>query len=62
MTCDHKTKVPLDYYYDDDWGVKGDRVWYNNPNQGGKRIEGQLRVCVDCGQIFVVPPKTIDKD
>ena len=62
MLCEHKTKVPLDYYYDDDWGHTGSKVWYNNPNLGGKRIEGQLRVCIDCGQVFVVPPKIIDKD
>ena len=62
MLCDHKTKVPLDYYYDDDWGFKGDQVWYKNPNQGGQRIEGQLRVCIDCGQVFVVPSKTIEQD
>ena len=62
MLCDHKIKVPLDYYYDDDWGFKGDQVWYKDPNQGGKRIEGRLKVCVDCGQVFAVPPKTIDKD
>ncbi len=62
MLCEHKTKVPLDYYYDDDWGHTGSKVWYNDPNLGGKRIEGQLRVCIDCGQVFVVPPKIIDKD
>ena len=62
MLCEHKTKVPLDYYYGYDYGVRGDKVWYNGPNQGGKRIEGRLKVCVDCGQVFVVPPKTIDKD
>ena len=62
MLCEHKTKVPLDYYYDDDWGSKGSKVWYNDPNQGGKRIEGGLKVCVDCGQVFVVPSKTIEQD
>ena len=62
MACDHKTKVPLDYYYDDDWGHIGGKVWYNDPNQGGKRIEGQLRVCIDCGQVFVDRLNTIDKD
>ena len=49
MLCDHKIKVPLSYYYDDDWGFKGDEVWYNDPNKGGKRIDGRLKVCVDCG-------------
>lgn len=62
MACDHKTKVPLDYYYDDDWGFKGDQVWYNDPNQGGQRIEGRLRMCIDCGQVFVDRLNTIDKD
>ena len=49
MLCDHKIKVPLSYYYDDDLGFKGDEVWYNDPNKGGKRIDGRLKVCVDCG-------------
>ena len=62
MACDHKTKVPLDYYYDDDWDHKGNKVWYNDPNQGGKRIESRLCMCIDCGQVFVVPPKTIEQD
>ena len=62
MLCDHKIKAPLSYYYDDDWGFKGDEVWYNDPNKGDKRIDGQLKVCVDCGQVFAVPAKTIDKD
>ena len=62
MACDHKTKVPLDYYYDDDWGHKGNQVWYNDPNQGGERKEGRLCMCIDCGQAFVVPHNTIDKD
>ena len=62
MLCDHKTKVPLKYYYDDDWGFKGDQVWYNDPNQGNQCVEGQLRVCIDCGQVFVDRLNTIDKD
>ena len=62
MACDHKTKVPLDYYYDDDWGFKGNQVWFNDPNKGGQRREGQLRMCVDCGQVFVDRLSTIDKD
>ena len=43
MACDHKIKVPLSYYYDDDWGHKGDQVWYNDPNQGGKQKEGRQK-------------------
>ena len=62
MLCDHKTKVPLKYYYDDDQGFRGDQVWYNDPNQGDQRKEGRLRMCIDCGQLFVTPSKTIDKD
>ena len=62
MLCEHKTKVPLKYYYDDDWGFKGDQVWYKDPNQGGQRIEGRLRMCLDCGQVFVDRLNTIDKD
>ena len=49
MLCEHKTKVPLDYYYDDDWGFKGNQVWFNDPNKGGRRREGQLRMCSICG-------------
>ena len=62
MLCEHKTKVPLDYYYDDDWDFKGNQVWFNDPNKGGQRREGQLRMCIDCGQVFVVPSKTIEQD
>ena len=62
MLCNHKTKVPLDYYYDDDWGFRGDQVRFNDPNKGGQRREGQLRMCIDCGQVFVVPSKTIEQD
>ena len=62
MLCEHKTKVPLDYYYDDDWGFKGNQVWFNDPNKGGQRREGQLCMCIDCGQVFVVPSKTIEQD
>lgn len=62
MFCNHKTKVPLDYFYDGDWGRKGDKVWYNDPNQGGRRKEGRLCMCIDCGQIFVALPNAIDKD
>ena len=62
MLCEHKTKVPLDYYYDDDWGFKGNQVQFNDPNKGGQRREGQLRMCIDCGQVFVVPSKTIEQD
>ena len=62
MLCEHKIKVPLDYYYDDDWGFKGNQVWFNDPNKGGQRREGQLRMCIDCGQVFVVPSKVIEQD
>ena len=48
MLCNHKTKVPLDYFYDGDWR-RGDKVWYNDPNQGGRRKEGRLCMCIDCG-------------
>ena len=62
MLCNHKTKVPLKYYYDDDWDFKGDQVWYKDPNHGGQCIEGRLRMCIDCGQVFVDRLNTIDKD
>ena len=62
MACDHKIKVPLDYYYDDDWGFKGNQVWFNDPNKGGQRREGQLRMCIDCGQVFVARLNTIEQD
>ena len=62
MACEHKIKVPLKYYYDDDWGFKGDQVWYSDPNQRGPYKEGRLCVCIDCGQVFVARFNTIDKD
>ena len=62
MACEHKIKVPLKYYYDDDWGFKGDQVWYRDPNQGGPYKEGRLCMCIDCKQVFVSPLNTIDKD
>ena len=61
MLCNHKTKVPIDYFYGGGWS-RGDKVWYNDPNQGGQRIEGRLRMCIDCGQVFVDRLNTIDKD
>ena len=49
--CDHTNHTPLIYYYDDDWGVRGSKVWYKGSD--GKSHEGELTVCLDCGFVFV---------
>lgn len=50
--CSHtKNTTPLIYYYDDDWGVKGSKVWYKGSD--GEIHEGQLTVCLSCGTVFV---------
>ena len=49
--CGHSNHTPLIYYYDDDWGVRGSKVWYKGSD--GKSHEGELTVCLDCGFVFV---------
>lgn len=45
-TCSHKLGE-LNYFYDDDWGVRGSIAWDNNWN------EKTFHYCVKCGQVFV---------
>lgn len=52
-TCLHQNNTPLRYYYDDDWGIRGSKVWYTDPN--GNEQTGELTVCLDCGTVFVKP-------
>lgn len=49
--CYHSNHTSLIYYYDDDWGVRGSKVWYKGSD--GKQHEGQLNVCLSCGMVFV---------
>ena len=49
--CGHINHTPLIYYYDDDWGVTGSKVWYKGSD--GKVHEGELTVCLSCGFVFV---------
>lgn len=44
--CNHELEE-LKYFYDDDWGVKGNKVW----TKQGK--EKTLCHCKKCGQVFV---------
>ena len=50
-SCHHIQLSPLRYYYDDDWGVRGNKVWYS---ENGKEHAAQLCVCLDCGTVLVV--------
>lgn len=50
-SCNHSNNTPLIYYYDDDWGVKGSKVWYRGSDN--KVHEGELTVCLSCGTVFV---------
>ena len=45
-TCRHKLRE-LNYFYDDDWYVRGSIAWDNNWN------EKTFHYCVKCGQVFV---------
>ena len=49
--CGHINHTPLIYYYDDDWNVRGSKVWYKGND--GKVHEGELTVCLSCGTVFV---------
>jgi hypothetical protein len=42
----HVDVAPLDYYYDDDWGYKGNKVWF-------KGCEARLHVCLVCRTVFI---------
>ena len=44
--CRHKLRE-LNYFYDDDWYVRGSIAWDNNWN------EKTFHYCVKCGQVFV---------
>lgn len=39
---------PLNYYYDDDWGHKGNQVWMNQYTQ-----EIRLFACPKCGNVQI---------
>lgn len=57
LTCNHMHSAPLQYYYDDDWGVKGSKVWFTAEE---KYHTGELHVCLDCGAVFVKLLNTIE--
>lgn len=38
----------LNYYYDDDWGYKGSKVWDNHNN------EKELYHCPECGLVYAL--------
>lgn len=44
--CNHKLRE-LNYFYDDDWYVRGSIAWDNNWN------EKTFHYCIKCGQVFV---------
>lgn len=50
--CQHDRISPLKYYYDDDWGVRGTKVWYT---ENGKEYRAELCMCLDCGTVFTMP-------
>ena len=51
--CKHDRRMSsLVYYYDDDWGSRGTKVWYNSNH---REYRGELCVCLDCGLVFVQP-------
>ena len=50
--CPHDRISPLKYYYDDDWGVRGTKVWYT---ENGKEHTAELCMCLDCGIVFTMP-------
>ena len=45
-TCNHELRE-LNYFYDDDWYIRGSIAWDNNWN------EKTFNYCVKCGQVFV---------
>jgi hypothetical protein len=51
--CGHSNHTSLSYYYDDEYGVRGPKVWYKGTD--GEPHEGVLTVCLDCGVVFVKP-------
>lgn len=51
-TCQHSRMSPLKYYYDDDWNVRGTKVWYN---EDMKEHPAELFMCLDCGTVFTMP-------
>lgn len=53
LPCNHGNHTSLNYYYDDDWGVKGSKVWFTGKE--GNYVTGELNICLDCGAVFVKP-------
>ena len=53
----HKNVKELLYYYDDDWGYKGSKVWFGN-------CQATLYVCPICHTVFVdnIIPLSINKE
>ena len=51
IACNHDNHRPLRYYYDDDWGVKGSKVWVTDDEGIEHTLE--LQVCLSCGTVFV---------
>ena len=50
--CQHDRISPLKYYYDDDWGVRGTKVWYQ---ENGEEYTAKWCMCLDCGMVFAIP-------
>ncbi len=57
--CQHDRISPLKYYYDDDWGVRGTKVWYK---EDGEEHAAELCMCLDCGAVFTMPWEDEEND
>lgn len=51
----HNNAIKLEYYYDDDWGYKGSKVWFGNS-------EANLYVCLQCRTVFIDDIKKVEKE
>ena len=51
----HHTTIELQYYYDDDWGHKGSKVWFAD-------CEAKLYVCLHCKTVFVDDIKKVVRE
>lgn len=63
--CNHPERAltPLYYYYDDDWGHKGNLVWSRStPGIGGPIEECSLMLCTRCRAVVAIPNNKIHLD
>ena len=57
--CPHSRMSSLKYYYDDDWDIRGTKVWYT---EDGKEHAAELCMCLDCGAVFTMPWEDEEND